>query len=324
MVKDISKTILQNGHQKGFRASVIVATYNRARLLERALRALAAQTAEPEMFEVVIVDDGSTDETEAVCARMCASMPNLRYLAFKRNRGANIAVREGIRIARGEFLLFTDDDCIPLRDWVDRMCAALDQAPIVAGMIASFFSDFVKLCHNISEFHPFLLGNKSRFVDFIAGANMGMRRNFYEVVGGFSKTNPMAHDMDIVLRARAKGYRILRAKDSVVVHDPDRDSLGTILQYASIHAENTILLRKKYRRVLKTPVVFKSPLLILLVSPFVSFWVTLGIYLRNPLNLFHWKTIPIVGATKMAWCWGAALGLSRSFKRKSLLAEKGR
>jgi GT2 family glycosyltransferase len=255
---------------------------------------------------------------------MRVSLPNMRYLAFEHNKGSNIALSEGIRISRGDYLLFTDDDCVPHFDWVNQMIAALDRAAIVAGMIVSPTSDFLKLCHNISEFHLFFPGNQSRFVDFVAGANMGFRRDVYDVIGGLSKTERLAHDMDMILRARTRGYRICRARESFVLHDPDRNSLRTIFRYTSKHAENTIVLRNLYRRTLKTPFVLRSPLLILLASPIIAFWVTLGIYLRNPPNLALWKTIPIVGALKLTWCWGAAYGLSRFSCRDSSTGENGR
>ena len=153
---------------------------------------------------------------------------------------------------------------------------------------------------------------------------MGFRRSVFDAIGGLSKTERLAHDMEMILRARARGYRIFRARDSLVLHDPDRSSLSAIFRYAAVHAENTIVLRNHYRWILKTPVVLRSPLSILLASPFIAFWVTLGIYLRNPLNLVLWKTIPIVGALKLSWCWGAARGLLRSYCRGSIVEEKGR
>lgn len=308
---DVIGDVQQYHRRSQMQASVIVCTYNRSWLLARTLLALADQTVGLERFEVVVVNDGSTDDTETLCMRIGERLPNLRYVDNKRNAGICQAMEKGIRAAKGACLLFTDDDCIPNCDWVERMCAALERETIVAGMIVSPVSNFFKLCHNIAEFHPFLPGHKPGPAAFIAGANMGVQRAVIEDLGGFSKSNQLAPDMEMILRARARGYRITRATDSFVLHDPNRTSPQAIFLYAARHAEETIVLRNRYSRVLHTPFVLRLAVLILLSAPAIALWTTLGIYIRNPITAKYWKTIPVVGALKLAWCWGAARGLIR-------------
>jgi hypothetical protein len=85
---------------------------------------------------------------------------------------------------------------------------ALKKYPLVAGSVASPVSDFVKLCHNIAEFHPFLPGRKAGPTAFIAGANMGVRRSLFEEVKGFPNVHPLAPDTHFILKAREAGYQI--------------------------------------------------------------------------------------------------------------------
>ena len=288
--------------------SVIICTYNRAHLLERALRSLACQTMESEDFEVVVVNDGSTDETAQVCEAMGREMLNLQYAASEKNMGTPSAANLGIRSSSGDYIIFTDDDCIPRKDWVERMKEALDREPVVAGAVASPTSHFVKLCHNIAEFPAVMAGKKSGHVDFIAGANMGFRRSILEELDGFL-TPLLALDMELILRARERGYRIYYAKDAIVTHDPNRISFRNIFRYSFMHAMVTIVLRNKYRELLRTPFVLRSPLLLLLASPLIAFVVTARIYLTNPAIRKHLFTVPVVFGLKVAWCWGAARGL---------------
>jgi glycosyltransferase involved in cell wall biosynthesis len=88
--------------------SAIVATFDRAELLADALESLCRQTLERDAFEVVVVDDGSRDETRETAASFRARLP-LRY-TYQRNAGLAAARNHGIFVARGEVLLFLDDD----------------------------------------------------------------------------------------------------------------------------------------------------------------------------------------------------------------------
>jgi GT2 family glycosyltransferase len=258
-----------------------------------------------EEFEIVVVDDGSEDDTLSVCEMLSREIPNLRYVTAGRKIGPPSAANLGIRSSSGDYIIFTDDDCIARKDWVERMKEALDREPVVAGAVASPTASYVKLCHNIAEFHAVMAGRKSEYVDFIAGANMGFRRSILEELDGF-KAPFIALDMELILRARERGYRTYYAKDAIVTHDPNRSSFRNIFIYSFRHAGVTILLRNKHRELLRTPFVLRSPLLLLLASPLIALVVTARIYLTNPAIRKHLLIAPVVFGLKVAWCWGAA------------------
>ena len=133
---------------KTFRSSVIVCTYNRSHSLERTLQSFASQTIGAEAFEVVVVDDGSDDATLEVCATMQERIKNLAVVSTGKNMGLASARNVGVGHARGEYVLFTDDDCIPDNAWVECMASALRHHPIVAGAIESPRDNVARLCHN--------------------------------------------------------------------------------------------------------------------------------------------------------------------------------
>jgi GT2 family glycosyltransferase len=279
--------------------SVVICTYNRAQLLKRTLHSLTLQTVGPEQFEIIVVDDGSADETPEVCRQLRQDLPRMKYvsngvnsgISCSRNRGIISCSRNrGIKSAEGEFILFTDDDCIANNDWVERMSAALEREPVVAGAVASSESNYVKLCHNIAEFHPFIPGHKRRPVEFIAGANMGFRRSVLDELGGFDEKVKMAEDMELILRARSKGYGIYLACDAVVTHKHNRATLGSV----------------------------RSSFLTIMAAPVIALKVTLGIYMHNPRQARLFWTAPLVYALKLAWCWGAACGLAANKRAKEI------
>jgi glucosyl-dolichyl phosphate glucuronosyltransferase len=107
------------------RVSVIVATWNRAELLARCLRALAAQTLPADQFEVLVVDNNSSDDTRAVVE---ASGPPVRYL-FEARQGVSAARNTGLRAAAAPVVAFTDDDVVVPPDWLEALLARLETLP---------------------------------------------------------------------------------------------------------------------------------------------------------------------------------------------------
>lgn len=295
------------------KVSVIIHTYNRAAFLERLFGALAQQSVGVSGFEVIVVDDGSIDDTYTVCDRAARQLPGLHYHRLDVNTGAAGASCVGIGQAQGDILLFTDDDCIPRPDWIEQMGAALEQYPIVAGAVESPRGDFIKLCHNIAQFQEFLPGRPAREVGFAPGANMGMRRSGIDATGLPDARCRYAYDTDLILRARERGFAVRFCPESVVLHDPppERSRFTVVLKYAADHAAATILLRRRHRNLLRTPLVLGSPFLLALASPVIAVVATFRIFTRDCVVLQFWQTAPVVFLLKLAWCWGAARGLWR-------------
>lgn len=291
--------------------SVIICTYNRAHLLKRALVSLTNQTLKPAQFEVIVVDDGSEDDTRKVCDIMRSGLPNLKYIFTGPNVGLARARNIGLEGSSGNYILYTDDDCIPANNWIERLSAVLDREPIVAGGVKTPLSNYFKLCHNIAQFHAFLPRRNGSFTDFIAGANMAFRRSVLEELDGFREDLRLSQDMELILRARSRGYCVFFEPRAVVLHDPRRTTFTGIFEYAAKHASVSILLRNQYRSLLNTPFVLRSPALIVAASPLIALKVTSGIYLKNLGLARHFWTAPVVYALKLAWCWGAARGLRR-------------
>ena len=99
---------------KKFKISVIIVTYNRAAMLEDALLSLTRQVRLPD--EVVVVDNGSSDNTKEIIKSFDSKLV-IKYV-LEDKRGIPIARNAGIKNSTGDIIAFTDDDCVPDKEWL--------------------------------------------------------------------------------------------------------------------------------------------------------------------------------------------------------------
>lgn len=124
--------------------SVVIPTYNRKNKLFRALQSVRNQTMEPD--EVIVVDDGSIDNTESFIKNLCGSWPELKYI-YQSNQGPGAARNTGIRAAKGDYVAFldSDDEWYPAK--LEKQVSALDLNP----MACLCFSDTEITFHNTKK-----------------------------------------------------------------------------------------------------------------------------------------------------------------------------
>ena len=118
--------------------SVVVSTYERASFLPDLFASLEAQTMPEASFELVVVDDASSDSTWEVLGELVAAtaLP-ARALRLARNAGQGAGRNVGLAVARGEVVAFTDDDCLPTPRWIERLTAPFASAPGSAPVVVA-------------------------------------------------------------------------------------------------------------------------------------------------------------------------------------------
>ncbi|MGE4086193.1 MAG: glycosyltransferase [Vicinamibacterales bacterium] len=182
------------------RVSVIIPTYNRAATVTRAVRS-ALDQAVPDV-EVLVVDDGSTDDT---AARLAGIDHRVRVLRQPGNEGAAAARNRGLRAARGQAIAFLDSDDVWLPDKLARQLAVLDGAPAGVGLVYGGVLDdrgdgtvgVDRAQHRGDLFRPLL----ERNVVHGGGSNVLMRRSVVAAVGFFDERFEAIEDYDYWLRA---------------------------------------------------------------------------------------------------------------------------
>ncbi len=213
--------------------SVLVCTHNRAGVLRDALTSLEAQTLPRDRFEVLVVDNASTDDTPEVVAgfarRGKMSVRGVREMEL----GLDAARNRGVREARGEIIAFLDDDARARSDWAAAILDGFAQhdAPIVGGKVdlvweaprPAWFSDvllrYLIHCDYGTEVAE-ILGPP-----WLYGTNVAFRRQIFQEIGLFRldldrKGSSLmgGGDTEFFIRARARGKRLLYLPELVVDH----------------------------------------------------------------------------------------------------------
>ncbi len=200
--------------------SIIVPTYNRPRQLADCLRALSALDYPRQHFEVIVVDDGSASPLAEVVAPF---HPLFQLtLVTQDNAGPAAARNTGAALAQGEFLAFTDDDCLPSGRWLTSLAARFAEAPrqAVAGRTVH------ALPHNpfaaasqliIDMVHAYYNADPAQ-ARFSASNNLALPTGMFRRLGGFDATFRTSEDRDLIDRWLHHGHRLTYAPDVLVYH----------------------------------------------------------------------------------------------------------
>ncbi len=197
--------------------SVVVATHNRADRLAAMLAGLRAQTLALERFEVVVIDDASSDGTPAVLAReVDARALRIRTARQEQGGGPARARNRGWRMATAPMIAFTDDDCVPTPGWLEAMLTtagerrdAVVQGPTLPDPRETDALDIYSKTVNITGPTP-----------HFETCNVVYPRALLEQVSGFDETYPApaGEDSDLGWRVKEAGGVALFAPDAVVHH----------------------------------------------------------------------------------------------------------
>jgi glycosyltransferase involved in cell wall biosynthesis len=197
--------------------SVVVPAYNAALTLPSCLTALRSQTYPASAFELIVVDDGSTDDTAQVAVKYEADRV-LRCV----HGGPAAARNAGIAASCGEIILFTDADCEPLPDWIAEMVRPFAD-PAVVGVKGSYRTRQASIVARLAQYEfeeRYDLLERQASIDFIDSYAAAFRTGALRALGGFDLAFPYPNneDVDLSYRLAGRGHRLVFNRRAVVYH----------------------------------------------------------------------------------------------------------
>ncbi|ANS68553.1 glycosyl transferase family protein [Streptomyces lincolnensis] len=189
--------------------SVVIPVRDGALTLPAQLRALAAQEY-PGDWEVLVVDNGSTDATREVAEKARPDLPGLRIVDAGERAGEGYARNRGIAAARGDLIAFCDADDVADPGWLAALTAAARDADLVGGSL-----DSSVLSPAYADEQPMPMTGQTDFLPFARGANCAAWKDVLTTIGGWDEQyRGGGEDMDLSWRAHLCGYRVGYAPDA--------------------------------------------------------------------------------------------------------------
>ncbi|MBN1850283.1 MAG: glycosyltransferase [Deltaproteobacteria bacterium] len=224
--------------------SIIVPTHNTANTLDYCLKELVKQEIQNGLYEIIVVDDGSIDNSLTI-----AKHYPVKILENVTQRGAYASRNIGIRNASGEILIFIDATCYPEHDWLSKLingfthedigCVAGQILSAVPATIAQHFSKD-KDTHNMNRFFK-------KETPFFAGGNVAIKRDVFKRIGLFDESLKSGGDGDFSLRINLdKKYRIVY-QPSACVYYHHREYISSLFKQAYKYGTGIAQFRLNYQ-----------------------------------------------------------------------------
>ena len=218
----------------GVMISAIVCTWNRIGYLRRALESLTQQSLAKDQYEIIVVDNGSTDNTKQIVLERFSYLSNLQYL-YEPVQGLSRARNTGWRNARGEYIAYLDDDAVASSEWLEKIietfealkpqpgCVTGKISPIWEAQRPSWLSDKMVPSLTVVDWSGQLITLNNN--QWLAGANMAFPKRLIEAEGGFredlGRRGKKLLSMEEALLRRQlekKGYRCVYNPEIIVQH----------------------------------------------------------------------------------------------------------
>ena len=196
--------------------SVIIPAYNAEKTVVQCIQSLLHQTIPSDKYEIILVNDGSTDRTEEVTKSL-----GVKYF-YQSNQGPATARNKGVALAHGDIILFTDSDCITERNWIEEMIKPFNDPDVVGvkGRYKTRQKEIISRFAQLEFEERYCLLEKHKYIDFVDTYSAGFRKEVFLAVRGFDPSFPHANneDVDLSYRLAQKGYRMVYNSKAVLHH----------------------------------------------------------------------------------------------------------
>lgn len=201
--------------------SIVIPSHNRINKLKNCLTSVEHMDYPKDYFEVIVIDDGSTDSAYKNLEEIRKQFSFDLKIVRQPNGGPATARNKGIKMAKGEFIAFTDDDCEVDKNWIREIICGFKSEVIVGvgGTVVSKNNDIITKYINYNRILlPRIENNK---IMYLVTANACYRKKSLIDVNGFSEEikNPGGEDPDLSFKLLGYGSELVFKKESIVIHN---------------------------------------------------------------------------------------------------------
>jgi len=238
--------------------SVIIPTYNRAYLVGRAIQSVLNQTYQD--FELITVDDASTDNTENLIKEFQQKDKRIIYLKHEQNEGGSAARNTGIKVSRGKYIAFLDSDDEWFPEKLEKQVDIFKKYSLKLGAVYTGFQYVdIKSKKEIKKHIPRKRGNlyKDLLVKNYIGSTSSLviKRECFEKVGLFDEELPSCQDYDMWIRI-AKKYDFYCIKESLLKYQVHNDRISSRID--NVVKGERIILKKYFEQYQKNPKLYSE------------------------------------------------------------------
>lgn len=200
--------------------SIIIPIKNRGNLLPNLIKNLL--NLNYPQYEIIIVDDCSTDNTKAILSKY-----PIKAILLKESVGSAKARNIGIKEAKNDIIALTDSDCFVSRNWLKNLVPFLDNYDIVGGRVV--FSDNAEMKLNPFNQKNEVIINKNSSINFLNTSNMIFKKYVWNLTGGFISYR--IEDLEFSWRCLRKGFKLIYVPKGLVIHYGKRNLLQNLKKY---------------------------------------------------------------------------------------------
>ncbi len=205
--------------------SIVICVYNGDKTLKSAIESLLRQRYPKNKYEILLIDDGSSDLSKIICLETlnkCQENSPLIKYAYQKNRGLGSARNIGIHLSEGDYIAFMDQDAVANEDWLSHLVTGFngnEKIGVVGGKIKilnknSWFANFIHWTHYYMEDKS---GNE---IIPIVGTNMAFRKSVFKKVGGFFENFRAFGDETSFINVKLKSYfKKSTSNNAIVLHE---------------------------------------------------------------------------------------------------------
>lgn len=228
-----NKTTIAELKEAGIHFTVIIPTYNRIEKLAQCLLALSEQDYPNHLLDVIVVDDGGSTDLENTIEKNRAA---LTVTLLKQNNSGPAAARNlGAAQAKGDILAFTDDDCLPARDWLTILATRFLDTSIsvvggrtINGLQHNIFAAVSQLIvHMVYRYY----NQDVESACFFASNNLAIRKADFDKIAGFNVRFKTSEDRELCDRCLFLGMRLVYEHQAVINHTSDLNFTRFVSQH---------------------------------------------------------------------------------------------